>query len=161
MTSKKTKHVIRGIFLSPQFATLGALLVLIGLISLSGEYTEFSLGFLLIGAFLVTSRFGTIINTKNKTIKSYLSVFLIRVGVRKKYDLLTCFWLASSRMKNVWQNAAVRSVSAPYNLFYVYLITSEGDQYFLFRQNSKQGVYEKLANHMQELGIKCLDRNSK
>ncbi|MEQ9466892.1 MAG: hypothetical protein RLN88_05735 [Ekhidna sp.] len=156
----KEKHVIRGDFFPIPFIMLGGVLILFSSMSQESEYSNYSVWFLISGAFLSTSRFGTVINTKKKIIKPYLSVLFIRLGIAKKYDLLTCFWLSSSRMKDVWQNAAVKSVSAPYNVVYVYLITSEGRQYFLFRQNSKQGVYEKLANHMQQLGIKCLDRNS-
>ena len=160
MTNKKTKHIIKGDIFPPHIIGLGAILILFSYLSLESEYSNYSIWFLIAGAFLTTSRFGTVIDTRRKSIKPYLSILFIRFGLKKKYDLLNCFWLNSSRMKDVWQNPAVQSVSSPYTVVYVYLLTSEGRQYFLFRENSKQGVYEKLGKHMRQLGIKCLDRKS-
>lgn len=160
MTSRKTKHVIRGDFLPLPFIMLGGVLVFVGLLY-GYELDSSSVLFLILGVFLSSIRFGTIIDTRTKTIKRYLSIFFLRIGFRKKYELLNCFWLSTTRMQAIWQSrGSVKTVSSPYKVVYVYLLTSEGKQYYLFRADSKQAVYEKLTKQMQQLGIKCLDRNS-
>ena len=160
MSNKEAKHVIRGDFLPFPFIMLGAVLTIFGLFY-GVEVGESTFLFLALGGLLSLTRFGTIIDTRSKTIKRYLSIFFIRIGYREKYELLNCFWLSSTRMQDVWQSrSSVKTISSPYAVVYVYLLTSEGKEYYLFRASSKQAVYEKLAEHMQQLGIKCLDRNS-
>lgn len=158
MKNKKAKHIIRGDFLPLPFIMLGLVLIFIGLFY-GVEVKESTILLFALGGILSLSRFGTIIDTRSKTIKRYLSIFFFRIGYRKKYDLLNCFWLSSTRMQDIWQSrGSVKTVSSPYTVVYVYLLTSEGKQYYLFRADSKQAVYEKLAEQMQQLGIKCLDR---
>jgi hypothetical protein len=139
---------------------LGVTLIFLGLFFHS-ELGDTTVLFYFSGGLLSLSRFGTIVDTRTKTIKRYLSIFFFRLGFRKKYELLNCFWLSSTRMQDVWQSrSSVKTISSPYTVVYVYLLTSDGKEYYLFRASSKQAVYEKLAEHMQQLGIKCLDRNS-
>ncbi|WP_436514437.1 hypothetical protein [Ekhidna sp. To15] len=152
------RYIIKGEFFPPHFRLLGSILIIFSILIWDEQAVQNSLIFFLIGFPLLCSRFGLIINTKNKTIKKYFSIFLIRIGVRKRYDLLTCFWLTSHRMKDVWQNPAIKTESHVYGVVNVYLITSDGDSFYVLQEKTKQGVYERLAKFMNELNISCLDK---
>ena len=160
MSKRKSKYVIKGDLLPPHFIILGLIFIVFGLLS----YPEEGLGafiFLLIGGLFTLTRFGVVVDKKKKTIRKYTSIFLIRIGRLKKYELLTCFWLTSRRMKDVWQSrGGVSSSTSAYSAIHVYLITSDADQFYLFTERSKQGVYNRLGPYMQAFGISCLDRNS-
>lgn len=61
-------------------------------------------------------------------------------------------------MKDVWQNPAIKTESHVYGVVNVYLITSDGDSFYVLQEKTKQGVYERLAKFMNELNISCLDK---
>jgi len=158
----KDKVVIWGDFFSIHFKLFGGIIVIGSYLTYIGDYSSILsiiLGFT--GLVMLLSRFGTTVNKRDKTIKKYLAVlFLIKIGKKEKYELLTCFWLKAHKMRAVWQNQAVSYVSPEYGVFDVYLVTSQGKNYYLFDDRSKQGVYKRLTKAMQALEIKCLDKKS-
>lgn len=152
--------IIRGDFLPIQLRVFGLIFLCFPILFLQNKTDPLSIGLILSGLVLASARFGTFINPESKTIKKYLSVLLLRIGRTKNYDLLTCFWLKAHRMQSVWQNQAVQYVTPEFGVFDVYLVTSDGENHYLFEAKSKQEVYQKLSKAMQTLNIKCLDKLS-
>lgn len=155
----KSKHVIRGEFFPPHFRVLGFIFLAVSLFFFESQYRSYSPVPFLLGFILMFSHFGLVVDSNKRTIKKYFSIFFIRIGRKKTYELLTCFWLTSHRMKDVWQNQAVSTETRDYGVVNVYLVTSDGDNYYVFQKRSKQSVYENLADVMLALNISCLDKH--
>ena len=102
---KKTRFNILGDFLPLPIRMLGGVFLFVGLIASGSEQPPLIVnGLYFLGLFFLFSRSGTFLDTKRKIIFRYFTIIFLPMGIFRRYELLTCFWLKAHRMQAVWQN---------------------------------------------------------
>jgi hypothetical protein len=135
-----------------------AVVVLLAGLSLILEKTFLSIGFMLIGGFILSGAEGTVINRSERTYVDYKSFFFIKSGEKKKYSGIEKIFVSTSKTKQHFYTAHTNHSSTYEHLeFNGFLKFHDGEKIQLLRKRKKSDLIKGLEKVAAFLNVPIED----